>query len=133
MGFGTAASVGGALIKGLLELEATVSYGYTLIPETLQPGVMLGIEARAKLLAGLIGFSFGAHALARIQRINGDKKSVTIWCQLRITATVQIAVLIEEDIDFQTQFEQKIPLEAVALAAGVNPLQLAAASAILRS
>ena len=66
LGFGTAASVGGALIKGLLELEATVRYGYTLVPETLKPGVMLGIEARAKLLAGLIGFSFRADAMARI-------------------------------------------------------------------
>ena len=133
MGFGTVASIGGSLIKGLLELEATVRYGYTLVPETLQPGVMLGIEARAKLLAGLIGFSFSADALARIERI--DEENVTIWCQLRVTATVQIAVLIEEEIDFQTEFEQKIPLEAVALAVlpGAVLPGLAAASAVLRS
>ena len=126
LGFGTAASVGGALIKGLLELEATVRYGYTLVPETLKPGVMLGIEARAKLLAGLIGFSFRADAMARIERLDPDNKTVTIWAEIRVAATVQIAVLIEEEIDFRTQFQQKVPLEAIWLAGGgALPLALA--------
>lgn len=125
LGFGTAASVGGALIPGLIELEATVRYGYTLIPDTLRPGVTLGLEARASLLSGLIGFSFSADAMARIERLNGDQRNVTIWAEIRVCATVQIAVLIEEEIDFRTQFQQTLPLSALALAGG--SLQLAAA------
>ena len=125
LGFGTAASVGGSLIKGLLEVEATVRYGYTLIPETLKPGVMLGLEARAKLLGGLVGFSFGADAMARIERINGDQRNVTIWAEIRVCATIQIAVLIEEEVDFRTQFQQKIPLSAFALIGGALPLAVA--------
>ena len=117
--------MGGSLIKGLLEVEATVRYGYTLIPETLKPGVMLGLEARAKLLGGLVGFSFGADAMARIERINGDQRNVTIWAEIRVCATIQIAVLIEEEVDFRTQFQQKIPLSAFALIGGALPLAVA--------
>ena len=70
--FAAVISVGGDLIKGLLEVEVTIKYGYTLIPETLQPGVFLGLEVRAKLLGGLVGFSFAAEVMARIER-PGDK------------------------------------------------------------
>ena len=69
--FAAVISVGGDLIKGLLEVEVTIKYGYTLIPETLQPGVFLGLEVRAKLLGGLVGFSFAAEVMARIAR-SGD-------------------------------------------------------------
>jgi hypothetical protein len=116
LGVGVTASIGGDLIKGLLELEVTVKYGYTLIPETLQPGVLLGLEARAKLLGGLVGFSFAVQAMARIQR--ADPKNVTIFADIRVVATVQIAWLIEEDIDMRTQFEQRIPLALAAIASG---------------
>ena len=85
-------SVGGDLIKGLLEVEVTIKYGYTLIPETLQPGVFLGLEVRAKLLGGLVGFSFAAEVMARIERIDlEDKFTVTIHAGMRVVATVQVA------------------------------------------
>jgi hypothetical protein len=131
LGLGTAASIGGDLIKNLIELEATVRYGYTLIPKTLQPGVMLGLEVRAKLLAGLLGLSFGADAMARIQRIDGDQHSVTIWAEIRAAASVQVAWLLKEEREIRTQFEQKLPLEAFALVAGANPLAVLAASELL--
>jgi len=120
---GVVASIGGDLIKGLLEVEVTVSYGYTLIPETLQPGVLLGLEARAKLLGGLVGFSFSAEAMARIQR--ASPKSVTVWAQIHVAASVQVAIFVEEDVDFQTQFQQDIPLAALALVPGVGLLPAA--------
>src|SRR5262245_20143279 len=47
LGLGTTASIGSTLIKCLHEIEVTMKYGYTLIPETLEPGVLLGLEARA--------------------------------------------------------------------------------------
>jgi hypothetical protein len=117
---GVVASIGGDLIPGLVEVEVTVKYGYTLIPETLQPGVLLGLEARAKLLAGLIGFSFAVEAMARIERLNRD--GVKIWARIRVAATVQVAIFIEEEVDFETQFEQLIPLEAASLIPGVGLL-----------
>ena len=98
-----------------------------LIPQTLQPGVMLGLEARAKLLGGLVGFSFSVDALARIQRAN--PKEVTIWAKIRVAGSVQVAIFIEEDVDFETQFEQTIPL--VALALGTGSWVLPAATAVL--
>jgi hypothetical protein len=128
MGLGTAASIGGDLVKHLVEVEATVKYGYTLIPETLQPGVMLGIEARAKLLAGLLGLSFSADAMARIQRLNDDA-TVRIFADLRVAGSVQVAVFFKERVDFRTQFEQNIPLGPLLLAANVNPLIAAASTA----
>ena len=45
--------------------------------------------------------------------------------------SVQIAYFIEDDVDFETQFEQDLPLAAVALIAGLNPLAAAAAGALL--
>ena len=124
MGLGVIASIGGELIPGLLRVEVTVHYGYTLIPETLEPGVMLGLDARAKLLGGLIGFSFGVEAMARIKR--KSPVLVTVWAQIRVAASVQVAIFIEERVDFQTQFQQDIPLAALALIPGVGLLPAAA-------
>ena len=123
---GVVASIGGDLIPNLIELEVTVDYGYTLIPETLQPGVLLGLDARAKLLGGLVGFSFSVEAMARIMR--ADVHTVRIWAQIRVAATVQVAIFIEEPVDFQTQFQQDIPMAVLALAAGAE--LLAAATAV---
>jgi len=125
LGLGVVASIGGDLIPGLIAVEVTVHYGYMLIPQTLQPGVMLGLEARAKLLGGLVGFSFSVDALARIQRAN--PKEVTIWAKIRVAGSVQVAIFIEEDVDFETQFEQTIPLAALALIPGVGILPAATA------
>jgi hypothetical protein len=129
LGLGTAASIGGDLIKNLIELEATVRYGYTLIPKTLQPGVMLGLDVRAKLLAGLLGLSLGVDAMARIQR--ADLHSVNVWCEIRAAATVQVAWLLREQREIRTQFEQKLPLEAFELLAGASPIAVLAASELL--
>jgi hypothetical protein len=127
LAMGVVASIGGDLIPGLLEVEVTVHYGYTLIPETLEPGVLLGLDARAKLLGGLVGFSFGVEAMARIKRL--DANGVRIWAQIRVAATVQVAIFIEEEVDFETQFEQTLPLELAAFIPGVGLLGLAPALA----
>jgi hypothetical protein len=109
-------------------VEVTVHYGYTLIPETLQPGVLLGLDARAKLLSGLVGFSFGVEAMGRLQRV--DDSGVRIWAHIRVAATVQIAWLIEEDVDFETEFEQKIPMSLVTLVSGANPILAGVVAAV---
>jgi hypothetical protein len=132
LGLGITTSLGGDLIPGLLAVEATIIYGYTLIPQNLQPGVLLGLEARAKLLGGLVGFSFSVQAMARIQRIDPGKGNVTIFADIRVVATVQIAWLIDEDVDVRTQFEQNIPLGlAVAIAGGPGALVIASSATSL--
>jgi len=123
LALGVVASIGGDLIKGLIEVEVTVHYGYTLIPETLEPGVLLGLEARAKLLGGLVGFSFSVEAMARIKR--ADPHKITVWAQIRVAATVQVAIFIEDEVDFETQFEQDIPLALAVLIPGVGLLPAA--------
>jgi hypothetical protein len=127
LGYASVISIGGDLIKDLLEVEATVRYGYMLIPQNLEPGVILGLEARAKLLGGLVGFSFSVEAMARIQRIIPKANEVTIWAQIRVCASVHVAWLIDEDIDVNTQFEQKLPLTFVVAAAFAPALAPAAA------
>jgi hypothetical protein len=51
--------------------------------------------------------------MARIQRVSDS--GVTIHATVRVVASVQIAWLIEIDIDFETQFEQTLPLELAAI------------------
>jgi hypothetical protein len=121
---GIVISIGGDLIPGLLAVEGTIKYGYSLVPETLQPGILVGIEARAKLLLGLIGFSFSAEVLARIRR--NDAATVTIFATIHIAASVHIAIFFDEDIDFETQFHQDIPLATLGLIPGVGMAVLAA-------
>lgn len=129
LGLATTASIGGDLIPGLIELEVTVRYGYTLIPETLEPGVLLGLEARAKLLSGLLGVSFRVDVLARIKRldVNGlpdaHSPTVTIFAEIKVVATVEVLWgLADDERELQTQFEQKLPLALFAVAAAGNPL-----------
>ena len=106
MGLATTASIGGDLVKNLIEIEATVRYGYTLVPETLEPGVLLGLEVRAKLLAGLLGLSFGTDVMARIARLDPEKKTVTIWAEIRVAATVQLAWCFKEERQIRTQLNR---------------------------
>ena len=127
LSLGVVTSVGGDLIPVLLAVEGTITYGYSLIPETFAPGVFLGIEARAKLLAGLIGFSFGVEVMAQIQR-QPLGQFVTISAQLHIAASVHVAIFLDEDIHFDAHFSQDIPLALLALAPGVG---LAVAPALI--
>jgi len=131
LGLGTTTSLGGDLIKGLLEVEATIKYGYMLIPETLKPGVILGIEARAKLLAGLFSLSFSADAMARVERLNHDDKTIRIFADIRVAGRIQVAVFFKKSVDFRTQFEQNLPLAPLLIVANVNPLVALAANALI--
>jgi hypothetical protein len=125
LGLGVIYSIGGDLIPGLISLEATIHYGYTLIPETLEPGVLLGLDAHAKLLGGLVGFSFSVEAMAKVKRLELGgvaQNNITIWAHIRVAASVQVAIFVDEDVDFETQFEQTIPVAALSLIPGVGIL-----------
>ncbi len=131
LGLGTTTSLGGDLIKDLLEVEATIKYGYMLVPESLKPGVILGIEARAKLLAGLFALSFSADAMARVERLNSDDKTVRIFADIRVAGRIQVAVFFKKSVDFHTQFEQNLPLAPLLIAGNVNPLVAVAVSVLI--
>src|ERR1035441_8063842 len=87
------------------------------------PGVLLGIEARAKILAGLIGFSFSVEVMAQIQRQAVPREEiVTISAQIHVAASVHVAIFLDEDVHFETQFQQDIPLATLGLLPGVGLL-----------
>jgi uncharacterized membrane protein len=92
---------------------------------------MLGIDARAQLLAGLFAMSFSADALARIERFNREDKTVTIFADIHVAGSVQVAVFFKESRSFETQFEQRVPLGPLLLVAGANPLAAAVIPLVL--
>jgi hypothetical protein len=57
----TIGSVGGTLVPGLVDVEATVKYGYyiQITAGKVRPGLVASLDGRAKLLSGLLGFRFG--------------------------------------------------------------------------
>ncbi|MCA1972007.1 MAG: hypothetical protein LDL44_04145 [Caenispirillum sp.] len=133
LGFATTASIGGDLIPGLVSLEVTVRYGYTLVPETLEPGVLLGLEARAKLLSGLLGVSFRTDVLARVRRLDvgglpdPEAPTITIFAELKVVATIEVLWgLVDDERELRTSFEQELPLAPLAVVAGAHPLLLTA-------
>jgi hypothetical protein len=49
-----------------------------------------------------------------------NTQTITIWAQIRVAASVHIAIFLDEDIDIETQFQQEIPLAALSLIPGVG-------------
>jgi len=121
---GTVASIGGDLIPGLIELEATVHYAYLLRPD-LRPGVRLGMDARAKLLDGLVGVKFGVDASVSVYRLaGGDIDTVRIVGDVHALGEITAAWVFDADFSRTVQFDQKIQMRYVACAAvsGLLPL-----------
>ena len=48
-----------------------------------------------------------------------------------MAGSIQVAVFFKEHVDFRTQFEQRIPLAPLLIAAQVNPLLAVATTAVL--
>jgi hypothetical protein len=115
------ASIGGDLIPGLIAVEGSASYGYLLDTSghPFTPGVALGIEARARLLSGLVGVRFRADVTVGVTSVG--PVVVPLPRPLLITGTfsahlsVVAAWVFEKSFDKTLRFHQEIP----ALAAGV--------------
>jgi hypothetical protein len=133
LALGTTTSIGGDLIKNVVEVEVTIKYGYMLQPETLQPGVLLGLEARAKLMGGSFGFSFAVQAMARIERIRPRRQGQGHHLRLTFGSSQRCRSrgCSKRTVDFRTQFEQTLPLSlalvplrrgAIAILAPVSPV-----------
>jgi hypothetical protein len=115
---GTVASIGGNLIPGLVEVEGTVHYAYMLRPD-LSPGVRIGMQARAKVLSGLIGIKFGVDAGVTIKRPGPPEPIdlVRLMGDVHVHGSVTVAWVLEPDFSRTMRFEQDIQLRFVALAA----------------
>jgi hypothetical protein len=119
---GTVGSVGGDLISGLIALEATVHYAYLLRPD-LRPGVRVGMDARAKLLDGLIGVKFGVDAAVGISRPEpGDIDLVRIEGDVYAMGQIAAVWVFEEEFSRHLRFSQDLRLRYVAFAAYMNSL-----------
>jgi hypothetical protein len=124
---GTVGSVGGDLIPGVVSLEATVKYGYWMqvVNGQVAPGIDVGMEGRAKLLDGLVGFKLGVEGRALITRFSADPDH---FCHLlgsiTISGSVQVAWVIDERKSWDAQFDVKVgwQLLLVAAKAGLLPV-----------
>jgi len=126
------ASIGGDLIPGLVALEGSASYGAFL--DTAQnpfvPGVQLGLEARAKLLSGLLGVRFRADAAVGMMpegggAVPGLPRTILIQGQVHAMGSVVAAWALEEDFDKTLRFEKEVPglvAGAFLVSTGLVPL-----------
>lgn len=115
-------SIGGNLIPGLIEVEATVKYGYFLqLSPTLKPGLVVGIEGRATLLSGLLGFKFGVEGRALVypQFPFRDEAhpGVRLYGRIRVAGTVTLAWAIKKSKSFETDFDVKVDWKVILFAA----------------
>ena len=104
-------SIGGDLIPGLIEVEATVKYGYYLqLSPTLKPGLVVGMEGRATLLSGLVGFKFGVEGRALVypQLPLGIDTRIRLYGRIRVAGTVTLAWAIKKSKSFETDFDVKV-------------------------
>lgn len=115
----TIGSIGGTLVPGLIDVEATVKYGYYIqvTAGKLRPGIVASMEGRAKLLSGLLGFKFGVEGRVliypEIDLVSLDRSGVRLLGRIRVAGTVTIAWLIEESKSFETDFDEKLNWKTV--------------------
>ena len=124
-------SIGGTLIPGLVDLEATVKYGYFIqVKNNVLPGVLVGMEGRAKLLSGLVGFKFGVEGRALIDptplvdRDNQEERNIELYGRIRVAGTVTVAWAIQKSKSFETDFNVNVNWKTALLIwkAGLLPV-----------
>jgi len=128
----TMGSVGGTVIPGLVDLEATVKYGYYIRLEAgrFEPGIVLGMEGRAKLLSGFLGFSLAVEGRLLMERLTvamvadpADALKVDLRGDILVAGTVTLCWAIHERKSFHATFHQRLDWKfAAAAAAGFIPI-----------
>ena len=102
-------SVGGDIIPFLVSLEATVRYGYFLATNPIAPGFLVGIEGRAKLLSGLLGFKLSIDGRISVARIHGDPNNLcTLHGEILVAGTVTVCWLVDERKSFRTHYDVQV-------------------------
>ncbi|TGB02556.1 hypothetical protein [Streptomyces sp. MZ04] len=129
----TVGSVGGTLIPRLIELEATVKYGYFIginnTGDAFQPGIVLGMSGRAMLLSGLLGFSLSVEGRLTVQRAQLDPAhpedtTVTLRGDILVAGTVTVAWAVTKRKSFRTTYDVKVGWEMLLAGAkaGILPV-----------
>jgi hypothetical protein len=119
----TTGSIGGDVVPGLVALEATVKYGYFIRLEggTFLPGLVVGMEGRAKLLSGLLGFKLTVEgrALISLPGLVRDPlhTKVHLHGDILIAGTVTVAWALKERKSFNTQLDFDLDWKLALLAA----------------
>ena len=111
-------SVGGDIIPFLISLEATVRYGYFLATNPIAPGFLVGIEGRAKLLSGLLGFKLSIDGRISVARIHGDPNNLcTLHGEILVAGTVTVCWLVDERKSFRTHYDVQVGWELALILA----------------
>lgn len=123
----TVGSVGGDLIPGVVSVEATVKYGYWMqvVGGRVAPGIDVGMEGRAKLLDGLLGFKLGVEGRALITRFAPDPDHLChLLGSILVSGSVQVAWVIDERKSWQANFDVNVgwKLLLVAAKSGLLPV-----------
>jgi hypothetical protein len=125
------ASIGGDLIPGLISVEGSASYGYVLdtAGDPFTPGVALGIEARAKLVSGLVGVRFRADVTVGVTSVKPFEllhpRDLIISGTFTAHLSVVAAWVFEKSFDKTLRFHQEIPgvvAGVLAVYTGMVPL-----------
>ncbi|MFF2236324.1 hypothetical protein [Streptomyces anulatus] len=117
-------SVGGDLIPGLVELEATVKYGYFIgIGDAFRPGIVLGMSGRALLLSGLLGFSLSVEGRLIVERLALPSSPVKLRGDILVAGTVTLAWAVKKRKSFHTTYDVELDWETLLFAAkaGILP------------
>ncbi|MFC6544515.1 hypothetical protein ACFQES_48250 [Nonomuraea salmonea] len=124
---GCVGSIGGALIRDLLDAEVTVRRGYTfqvtddsVAVSNVSIGMVMGLEVRAVLKApaldDLIRIEFEWEGRAIIQRLelNGILES-KVWIKATVKAAVTVGLLFfDGEFELETEYQEYVPMIAVA-------------------
>ena len=129
---GTVGSVGGDLIKGLIEIEGTAKYGYTLVVpnnslEQVRIGVVLGLEVRATLLGGLVGIKFGWEGGA-LMSLDPPKTHVIITAYISASASVTAAWVFKARRSITVEYTAEVPRGVVLAVLAVTTFGAGAAA-----
>ena len=107
------------MIPDVVSLEATVKYGYWMqvVNGQVAPGIDVGMEGRAKLLDGLLGFKLGVEGRALITRLSTNPDH---FCHLLgsilISGSVQVAWVVDERKSWEAQFDVTVNWELLLIA-----------------
>jgi hypothetical protein len=122
---GTVGSVGGDIIPDVVSLEATVKYGFWMqvVDGNVAPGIDIGMDGRAKLLDGLLGFKLGVEGRALITRLSADPDH---FCHLLgsilISGSIQVAWVVDERKSWEAQFDVNVGWQLIGAAAKLGLL-----------
>ena len=118
-------SVGGELFPELVEVRGQVHYGYMLVLDyansKVYPGVLLGFELECDIKA--LTLTIKAEVIGLVKRRNDAE--VLVKAELALALEIELFDLVDVEYTLETEWEQTLPIVAVAalaLAIGIPAL-----------